>query len=113
LRAWVCLRNQRDFQRLYREGARYRGRLFTLLVRFAPDLDCLRAAVVAGKQVGGAVVRNRVKRRLRAILDALLPAGTAGADLVIIAHPPAAEATYGDLAGAVGRALRRAGFLAE
>jgi ribonuclease P protein component len=107
------LRNQRDFQRLYREGVRYRGRLFTLLVRSAPDLDCLRAAVVAGKKVGGAVVRNRVKRRLRAILDTLLAAGARGADLVIIAHPPAVEAAYDDLAGAVGRALRRAGLLAE
>lgn len=113
MRAWTSLRNQRDFQRLYREGSRYRGRLFTLLIRPDPDLECLRAAVVAGKRVGGAVVRNRVKRRLRAILDALLTPEVAAADLAIIAHPPAAEVAYGDLAAGVGRALRRAGIIED
>ncbi len=107
------MRNQRDFQRLYREGVRYRGRLFTLVVRPAPELARLRAAVVASKQVGGAVVRNRVKRRLRAILDTLLTAEVRGADLAIIAHPPATEAAYGDLAAGVGRALRRAGIIED
>jgi len=71
------------------------------------------AGFAVSKAVGGAVVRNRVKRRLRAIMaDALstLPSGT---KVVVRALPPAAVATFGeldaDVRGAVGQALVKVG----
>jgi ribonuclease P protein component len=71
---------------------------------------------VVSKKVGKAVVRNRVRRRLREALRSLLAEGVAPAaryqgdasfDLVIIARPEAAEASYGQLSAALRRALER------
>jgi ribonuclease P protein component len=63
-------------------------------------------AVVAGKRVGNAVVRNRVRRRLREI-GRQLPIRP-GLDLILGARPAAATATFADLTAAVRDLLRRA-----
>lgn len=85
-----------------------------LRVQVAPnDADVARVGFVVPRAVGGAVVRNRVRRRLRALLDPRLEA-LAGLDVVVAAGPAAATATWGSLgadlegalAGARGR-LRR------
>jgi len=60
------------------------------------------------KKIGGAVVRNRMKRRFRALARELLPAGgVAGADHVMIGRSGGIERDFGllraDLASALGR----------
>ena len=74
--------------------------------------------VVSGK-VGNAVVRNRVRRRLRAALSELLAegvrpeachAGRPSFEMVVIARPSAAQATYRELHGTLERALARSGL---
>ena len=64
------------------------------------------------RKVGNAVVRNRVRRRLRAIVRSLSSRLGRGVLLVITARPAAARATYQGLVLAVERALSRAGLLA-
>ncbi len=70
-----------------------------------------RVAYAVGRQVGPAVVRNRVRRRLRAIIEDLagpdgqLPAGP-GAYLVST-RPAAAGLSYDELHTAVSTAMRR------
>jgi ribonuclease P protein component len=56
-----------------------------------PDATC-RAGFVVSKAVGGAVTRNRVKRRLRHMLAAQLADQTKGVDVVVRALPAAATA---------------------
>ncbi|MET8305651.1 MULTISPECIES: ribonuclease P protein component [unclassified Micromonospora] len=53
-----------------------------------------RAGFVVSKAVGNAVVRNRVRRRLRALVRERLAALPAGSTLVVRALPAAAEASY-------------------
>jgi len=60
------------------------------------------------KKIGGAVVRNRMKRRFRALARELMPAGgLAGADHVIIGRSGGIERDFAllraDLASALGR----------
>lgn len=65
-----------------------------------------RSGFVVSKAVGGAVTRNLVKRRLRAIVhETTLPTGT---DLVLRAHPASAEAAYTDLSAEFTRLLSKA-----
>ncbi|HEY3397405.1 MAG TPA: ribonuclease P protein component [Armatimonadota bacterium] len=107
------MRKQRDFDRLYREGSRVRGRFLTLVWRPAAPDEPLRAATIASRKVGGAVVRNLVKRRLRNLLDAVPWIRPAGCDLAFIAHPGAADASFAELREQVDRAVRRAGLVGE
>ncbi|MFG1915175.1 ribonuclease P protein component [Micromonospora sp. NPDC048898] len=57
-----------------------------------------RAGFVVSKAVGNAVIRNRVKRRLRALVQDRLTGLPAGSTLVVRALPAAAEASYPRLA---------------
>jgi len=68
-----------------------------------------RHAYAIPKRVGKAVVRNKVRRRLREILRAL-PV-TEGYDIVISVRQPAAEASFQDLKTELSMLLKRARLL--
>jgi ribonuclease P protein component len=65
-----------------------------------------RIGFVVSKSVGGAVVRNRVKRRLRAQAAALLPSLPPGVDLVVRAQPAAAQSTSSEVGEELTRLVR-------
>ena len=93
-----------DFTRCYRQGKRLRTPVFTLYA-YRQGQGLARLGLAVGKSVGNAVVRNRVKRRLREIFrrhKALLPAGY---DLCIRAAPASASAGYQGLATAFCEAV--------
>jgi len=83
---------------------------FILLLRDRRDGDpCVRLGLTVSKKVGGAVVRNRMKRRFRALVRELLPeSGVDGADLVLIGRPNGIERDYGLLRDELKRALAKA-----
>ena len=62
---------------------------------------------MSGK-LGNAVVRNRIKRRLRALVDPLARGSAAGRDVVIVAKPPAIAVPAARLRDELGEAWRRA-----
>jgi ribonuclease P protein component len=90
------LKRSQDFHAVRQAGRRWRGKLISLSV-LPSGLPHSRYGFVVSRSVGAAVVRNRVKRRLRAAVRSLLPHLVEGYDAVIIAHPPAAEATFQEL----------------
>lgn len=67
-----------------------------------------RVGFVVSKAVGGAVVRNRTTRRLRAIMAGQLTGIPDGTDVVVRAHPAAGGATYRELDAELDRLLGRA-----
>ncbi len=69
--------------------------------------DAARVGFVVSKAVGNAVVRNRVHRRLRAVLASRLPDLPAGSLTVVRALPASATASYAELVADVDGALRR------
>ena len=100
------LRRREEFRRALRDGKRARDALLSITaVRSElPDADS-RYGFAIPKRVGGAVVRNRIKRRLRAIVGK--SDHPKGWDYVIYAFPAAADATSEKLAGSVNRLVRR------
>ncbi len=77
-----------------------------LVIRTLPNgLDHNRFCVVAGKRVGNAVVRNRTKRRLRAVIRNL-PIRP-GWDSVVMARRGAGDVDFASLERAVQHILRR------
>jgi ribonuclease P protein component len=75
------------------------------------DLEVTRFGLSTGRKLGGAVVRNRVRRRLREALRVMAPSFQPGWDVLIIARPPVTAAEYHTLAGALQSLLRRGGVL--
>jgi ribonuclease P protein component len=86
---------------------------FVLLVRDRKDEDAtMRVGFTVTKKIGGAVVRNRMKRRFRALAREIVPEqGFAGADHVMIGRANGVERDFGllrsDLASALDRLRRR------
>lgn len=64
-----------------------------------------RVGLVVSRAVGGAVVRNRTKRRLRAVVGSRLTSVPPGTDLVLRANPAAASATSTELDATLGPLL--------
>ncbi len=98
MKSALRLRRPADFARAKRLGAVQRDRALMISV-CANQLQGNRYGVVVGKHIGIAVVRNRVKRRLRAVLVEMHPHLRQGFDIVVIARRLAAAQPY--------RALKR------
>jgi ribonuclease P protein component len=83
-----------------------------LIVRFLrTDLGRTRIGMATGRKLGTAVVRNRVRRRLREALRVMAPSFQPGWDVLIIARPAIVEADHDALVGALRRTLVRGGVL--
>ena len=104
------LRHRKDFDAVFRTGSRWNNDLLVLR-SLANNLQHNRYGFVTSKRLGGAVVRNRVRRRLREVVRAL-PVQP-GWDLVLSAKTAAARAPFSELRRAVVNLLSRAGLLAR
>jgi ribonuclease P protein component len=76
-------------------------------VKPSVDGGAARFGFIVSKQVGSAVTRNTVRRRLKAICLQELPMVRAGSDIVIRALPSAATSDFGTLHAEVARCLAR------
>jgi ribonuclease P protein component len=99
------LRRRADFLRCYRQGRRRHGEL--ALLYFAPnDGRGPRLGVTASRKVGGAAVRQRLKRRVKEIFRRWVQRASLPAlDLVVHLKPAAAAAEFGRLREELERQL--------
>lgn len=61
----VRLLRHADFERVYKQGRRHFASHMTVFYLPRPEAEGIRVGFTVGKVLGGAVVRNRMKRRLR------------------------------------------------
>ena len=106
MRAYDSLRRRSDFARVTRRGKRIAGTYLTIFV--ADGRRRTRVGVTIGSSIGGAVVRNRLRRRIKAILDRHPLGAPPWRDIVFIARPGAGELGFPELVCEVARALRPA-----
>jgi ribonuclease P protein component len=104
------LSRPQDFAALQREG---QTRSHPLMVTRArrTELDATRFALSTGRRLGGAVVRNRVRRRIREALRAMAPSFQPGWDVLIIARPALVDVDHETLVETLRRLLARTGVL--
>jgi len=88
------LSRSRDFDAVYRRGRSTATRYLVLysFPREEPDDEGPRLGLAVSRQLGGAVERNRLKRRLRAVFEELAGGLPADHDYVLIARPGLGEA---------------------
>lgn len=100
-----------DFKSAMRHGSRSGRATIVVHVRQTGNAQSM-AGFAVSKAVGGAVIRNRVKRRLRAIMRELLPTLPEGTLVVIRALPRSAEVDFArlhsDVTDALTTAMRKA-----
>jgi ribonuclease P protein component len=75
------------------------------------ELGSTRFGLATSRALGSAVVRNRVRRRLREVLRVMAPSFQPGWDVLIIARRPVVGVDHAALEGALRRILERGGVL--
>jgi ribonuclease P protein component len=104
------LTSPQDFERVRRAGKSYAHPLL-VVIACQNDLPNPRFGFGAARALGGAVERNRARRRLRAAARLLQPRVSAGWDIILIARPGIAQADFHSLSGALADKLTEAGLI--
>ncbi len=111
------LKTRRDFLRVADTRARFVTPGLILQIRRhgvdeAATLPAIRVGFTVSKKVGNAVVRNRVRRRLRAAADAVIAEhGKPHRDYVLVGRRESEDRPYADLLGDIETALARTGSM--
>lgn len=103
------LRSPLDF-RAIQSGSRSRAHPLLILRYRRNELDRTRYGISTSRRIGPAVVRNRLRRRLRTVLRGLDPAIERGWDVLLIARADSGSASQAQISAAVERLLTTAGL---
>jgi ribonuclease P protein component len=103
------LRTPAEFARVREHAPRAWPHRLLVLYVIPNELDRPRVGITVSGRVGNAVVRNRVRRRLKEALRARLDRLTPGFDVVLIARPPSAAVPWTELCSALDSVLVRSG----
>jgi ribonuclease P protein component len=106
------LKQNSDFRRLYAKGKSSANRFLVLYCR-RNGRGVNRMGYTVSAKLGGAVVRNRVRRRLREIARLNAPRLKSGWDVVVVARMRAVGASYAELDAAYRDACGKLGLLRE
>jgi len=104
---WRRLRQRGEFQRVYGAGVRVSGRWLVMFGQCGDDEGPARLGITASRRVGGAVTRNRCKRRIRELYRLGFPAGRMPIDLVVNARAGCESVPWSQLVVEFGRCVKR------
>lgn len=106
------IQENKRFQEIRQQGKSYSSELLVMCV-LSNELPYSRFGFSINARIGGAVVRNRLKRRLREAIRLRMATIELGWDVVFIARRPILCADYHQMDAACARLLRRAHLLRE
>jgi ribonuclease P protein component len=105
----TSLKSDKDFDLVFKSGKRIVSRFGSLLIKF--DTDSTRVGIIAGKKLGGAVIRNRIKRIARESFRKVLLKATRNAEIVYLPNDRVANAHQRDIETEIESAFIKAGIL--
>ncbi|TWM22102.1 Ribonuclease P protein component [Bacillus paralicheniformis] len=88
------LKKNEDFQKVFKKGKSMANRQYVLYVLHQPEAKEFRVGLSVSKKIGNAVVRNRVKRLIRQVIQEERDLLKQENDYIIIARKPAADLSY-------------------
>ena len=106
------LKKRNEFTRIAKQGGKYATPTVIVQHFNRPDMenDVVRIGFTVTRKLGNAVIRNRIKRRLREAVRAQMPKqGVPGKDYVFIGRSQTLDCAYAVLLNDVERALKTAG----
>jgi ribonuclease P protein component len=106
----VMLSHPQDFSAVQERGTS-RSHPLLIVRTLRTDLETTRFGLATSRRLGGAVIRNRLRRRLREALRVMAPSFQPGWDVLIIARPALVEADHDALVGTLRRLLSRGGVI--
>ena len=107
----VSLKLNHIFRRLYKTNGVANG--YLVLYARENHSSANRVGVTVGKKLGKAVIRNRVRRRLREVYRLNEAAFQCGYDIVVVARSKAVEAPFSQLTKAYLALAQKAGILRQ
>lgn len=112
MKAAVTLKKNHEFRRLYQKGASAVAGSMVLYCR-KNRLGHNRLGVTVSVKLGGAVVRNRARRRLREVYRLNSPRLAQGWDLILVARGRTLTASWKELNDSFLRLARKLGLLED
>jgi len=97
------LRRSADYRRIYKEGSRFAGPLFAAFYQRSDPDQPARVGYTTTRPMGKAVIRNRIKRRLREAVRLRLPELAPGWDIIFHPRRAVLDAEFPRLSSEVGR----------
>jgi ribonuclease P protein component len=107
------LRQTRLFDKVYREGKSIATAEVVLCFLNLGSETSTQVGFSINKKVGNAVTRNRVKRRLKNIIESTAGNLRSGFIIVFVGRPLAAESSFSELKSSAHRLLRKANILED
>jgi ribonuclease P protein component len=102
------LKQRADISRVFKHGKSVHGRWFNTRYRPNHQSHCRATVIISGKIIKGAVARNRLRRRLRGLLEDSWPALRTTADIAVVVLADFSQLSPQELASELTSQLRRA-----
>ncbi len=104
------LKKRTEFQYSYKHGKTKNFNEFSL-VCFTRKDKLLRIGFSVSKKIGKAVVRNKVKRQMRAIINNSIKNINRGYNLIFVAHNSITELSFSELSDKINIALKKCNLI--
>ncbi|MCD9024854.1 ribonuclease P protein component [Cohnella silvisoli] len=105
------LRKREDFNVVYRYGRSFANSQFVVYWRRRSQRGSFRMGVSASSKLGGAVVRNRLRRMVKEIIRLNAAKLIEDTDLILIVRKPALSLPYKEMEGSILHVLRKSGLI--
>ncbi len=90
------LKDKSEFDVVFNEGRRYQGKYLSLIIR--RGTNGVKLGIIVNKKYGGAVERNKIKRRIKEAIRKFSSAAKKGTEIVVLPKPGAARIGYKEIA---------------